>query len=117
MKDTFDRTWLNLLGFLSAGTKKHPIRHETTTDLGPNDQIFLKFQKDSKGNPLFVYKIDVHPRPTADNPAHAQIEPSPDYASKGTFRKVAEKLAWLATERVKNQGWEIEPCELRYETS
>jgi hypothetical protein len=74
-------------------------------------------QKDSKGNPLFVYKIDVHPRPTANNPAHAQIEPSPDYASKGTFRKVAEKLAWLATERVKNQGWEIEPCELRYETS
>lgn len=70
-------------------------------------------QNDQKGKPLFDYKIDVCPRPTDDNPSHAQIEPSPDYTNKNVFRKVAEKLARLATERVNTQGWEIKPCELR----
>ncbi|MFN6569928.1 hypothetical protein [Dendronalium sp. ChiSLP03b] len=70
-------------------------------------------QNDQKGNPLFDYKIDVCPRPTDENLAHAQIEPSPDYSNKTTFKKVAEKLARLATERIKQQGWEIELYELR----
>jgi hypothetical protein len=70
-------------------------------------------QNDPKGNPIFDYRIDVCPRPTDENPSHAQIEPSPDYRNKSTFRKVAEKLARLATERIKKQGWEIEPKELR----
>ncbi|QLE55977.1 hypothetical protein [Nostoc sp. TCL26-01] len=69
-------------------------------------------QNDPKGNPIFDYKIDVYPRPTEDNPSHAQIEPSPDYATKGTFRKVAEKLARLATERINKQSWEIKPYDL-----
>ncbi|WP_375476524.1 hypothetical protein [uncultured Nostoc sp.] len=70
-------------------------------------------QNDQKGNPVFDYKIDVCPRPTDDNPSHAQIEPSPNYTNKTTFRKVAEKLARLATERIKKQDWEIKPQELR----
>ncbi|PMB39131.1 hypothetical protein CEN47_05460 [Fischerella thermalis CCMEE 5319] len=70
-------------------------------------------QNDNKGNKLFAYKIDVCPRPTDSNPAHAQIEPSPDYTNKTTFRKVTEKLARLATERINKEGWEIIPYELR----
>ncbi|GAA6620648.1 hypothetical protein [Scytonema sp. NUACC26] len=70
-------------------------------------------QKDAKGKELWTYKIDVCPRPLADNPAHAQIEPSPAYQNRNTFRKVSEKLARLATERIAEQGWEIEPYELR----
>jgi hypothetical protein len=70
-------------------------------------------QNDSKGNKLFAYKIDVCPRPVDDNPAHAQIEPSPDYINKTTFRKVTEKLARLATERINKQGWEIMPYDLQ----
>jgi hypothetical protein len=70
-------------------------------------------QNDSKGNQLFAYKIDVCPRPVEENPAHAQIEPSPDYTNKTTFRKVTEKLARLATERINKQGWEIMPYDLQ----
>lgn len=69
-------------------------------------------QNDPKGKPVFDYKIDVYPRPTDDNPSHAQIEPSPNYTNKGTFRKVAEKLARLATERIKKEDWEIKPQDL-----
>jgi hypothetical protein len=72
-------------------------------------------QNDQKGKPLFDYKIDVCSRPTDDNPSHAQIEPSPDYESKGAFRKVAERLARLATERIEKQGWEIKPCDVNGE--
>jgi hypothetical protein len=60
-----------------------------------------------------VYKIDVCPRPTDENLAHAQIEPSPEYKSNNHFRKLTHRLALLATERIKNHGWEIEPYELR----
>ncbi|QMS90513.1 hypothetical protein HUN01_24125 [Nostoc edaphicum CCNP1411] len=42
-----------------------------------------------------------------------QIEPSPSYTNKGTFRKVAEKLARLATERIKKEDWEIKPQDLQ----
>ncbi|MFN6566135.1 hypothetical protein [Dendronalium sp. ChiSLP03b] len=70
-------------------------------------------QGDTKGNPLFVYKMDVFPRPTDDNPAHAQIEPSPEYKNKTPFRKLIEKLAFLANEKIDKQGWEIELYELR----
>ncbi len=70
-------------------------------------------QNDEKGKPLFDYKIDVYPRPTDDNPSHARIEPSPKYQNKTTFKKVAEKLARLATERIKKKDWEIRPQELR----
>lgn len=69
-------------------------------------------QNDPKGNPLFDYKIDVCPRPTQDNPSHAQIEPSPKYKNQKYFRKVTNRLALLATERIKKQGWEIKPSDL-----
>ena len=70
-------------------------------------------QRDDKGNEILVYKIDVCPRPTDSNPCHAQIEPSPEYKNKAPFRKVIERLALLANERLDQQGWEIEPYELR----
>lgn len=66
-------------------------------------------QNDPKGKPEFTYKIDVLPRPVEDNEAHAQIEPSPEYKNKTPFRKLLERLAYLADRR----GWEIEPYEIR----
>ena len=70
-------------------------------------------QNDQKGNLLFDYKTHVCPRPTDNNSSHAQIEPSPNYTNKTTFIKVVEKLAQLATERIKKQDWEIKPQELQ----
>jgi len=69
-------------------------------------------QNDSKGQPISVYKIDVLPRPTEENPSHAQIEPSPEYKNNAPFKRVVEKLALQATIRIQQYGWEIEPPEL-----
>jgi hypothetical protein len=66
-------------------------------------------QKDSKGREEFAYKIDVLPRPIPENKAHAQIEPTPAYRSKSVFRKLLERLAFLANQR----EWEILPGEFR----
>jgi hypothetical protein len=66
-------------------------------------------QKDPKGKEEFTYKIDVLPRPLPDNNAHAQIEPTPSYRSKSVFRKLLERLAFLANQR----EWEILPLEFR----
>lgn len=66
-------------------------------------------QKDPKGREEFIYKIDVLPRPLPDNGAHAQIEPAPAYRSKSVFRKLLERLAFLANQR----EWEILPWESR----
>lgn len=72
-------------------------------------------QNDSKGNPIFTYKIDVYPRPIINHPelldnlAHAQIEPTPHYKNKSIFRKLLERLAFLANQR----EWEIKPYDLR----
>jgi hypothetical protein len=66
-------------------------------------------QKDSKGREEFTYKIDILPRPLPDNDAHAQIEPTPAYRSKSVFRKLLERLAFLANQR----EWEILPWEFR----
>ncbi|OGQ91855.1 MAG: hypothetical protein A2289_11710 [Deltaproteobacteria bacterium RIFOXYA12_FULL_58_15] len=52
------------------------------------------------------YAIDVFPDPLPGNPAHAEIRPSPEYATKSAFRKVLEALALLA-------AWEIYPEEIR----
>ena len=69
-------------------------------------------QNNPKGELEFTYKIDVLPRPCEDNQAHAQIEPSPEYRNNKPFRKLLERLAYLAKQR----GWEIEPYELRQPT-
>lgn len=66
-------------------------------------------QKDFKGKEEFTYKIDVLPRPLPNNDAHAQIEPTPTYRSKSVFRKLLERLAFLANQR----EWEILPWEFR----
>jgi hypothetical protein len=66
-------------------------------------------QKDSKGREEFTYKIDVFSRPLSNNCAHAQIEPSPEYRSKSVFRKLLERLAFLANQR----EWEILPWDSR----
>jgi hypothetical protein len=58
---------------------------------------------------LTIYKIDVVHRPTPTNLAHAQIEPSPEYETKSIFRKLTHSLAFLATERIREYGWEIDP--------
>lgn len=66
-------------------------------------------QKDSKDREEFTYKIDVLPRPLPNNNAHAQIEPTPTYRSKSVFRKLLERLAFIANQR----EWEILPWEFR----
>lgn len=66
-------------------------------------------QKDSKGKEEFTYEIDVLPRPLPNNNAHAQIESTPAYRSKSVFRKLLERLAFLANQR----EWEISPWEFR----
>ncbi|NJL38902.1 MAG: hypothetical protein HC840_11310 [Leptolyngbyaceae cyanobacterium RM2_2_4] len=70
-------------------------------------------QKSLKGKEEFTYKIDVLPRPLPDNYAHAQIEPTPTYQSKSVFRKLLERLAFLANQR----DWEILPWEVRQHKS
>jgi hypothetical protein len=61
------------------------------------------------GEDLIVYKIDVVHRPTETNFAHAQIEPSPEYETKNIFKKLTRSLAFLATQRIREYGWEIAP--------
>jgi len=61
------------------------------------------------GKEITVYKIDVVHRPTETNFAHAQIEPSPEYETKNIFRKLTHSLAFLATQRIREHGWEINP--------
>ncbi len=61
------------------------------------------------GENLIVYKIDVVHRPTETNFAHAQIEPSPEYETKNIFKKLTRSLAFLATQRIREYGWEIAP--------
>jgi hypothetical protein len=56
-----------------------------------------------------VYKIDIIWRPIESNKAHSQIEPSPEYKNEKVFRRLRERLAYLANER----GWEIFPVDLR----
>lgn len=68
-------------------------------------QIDTIIQNDTKGKEEFKYKIDVLPRPLDNNKAHAQIEPNPEYRNQKPFRKLLERLAYLANER----GWEIKP--------
>lgn len=61
------------------------------------------------GNDTIEYDIDVIPRPKESNEAHAQIEPSPEFSSGSTFKKLKERLAILVSEA----GWKIQPSELR----
>jgi len=61
------------------------------------------------GNDTIEYDIDVIPRPIESNEAHAQIEPSPEFSSGSTFKKLQERLARLASDA----GWKIYPSELR----
>jgi hypothetical protein len=74
---------------------------------------------DAKGKLIAQYKIDVIADPISgqvdqpDNLAHAEIRPMPEYQSKSVFRKLQERLAILATQRIEQQDWEIPPADLR----
>ncbi|MEH2280612.1 MAG: hypothetical protein V7K90_04595 [Nostoc sp.] len=100
-----------LRGYDPQCTQKNPDDGVVSLITGEIRMINVS-QNDPKGKPVLDYKIDVCPRPTDDNPSHAQIEPSPSYTNKGTFKKVAEKLARLATERIKKEDWGIKPQDL-----
>jgi hypothetical protein len=56
-----------------------------------------------------IYSLDVVPKPTEDNEAHAVVQPSPEYQTKNVFKKVRESLARIASER----GWVLPPHDLR----
>lgn len=66
-------------------------------------------QRDSKGRDQFTYNLDVVYRPLPDNPAHAQIEPSPKYSSKSVFRRLQERLAYIVNST--NDAWLITPSD------
>lgn len=62
------------------------------------------------GEPSTVeYNIDVVPAPLEGNHAHALVRPTPPYRTKSVFRRVCEKLAYLASQR----GWVLPPIDLR----
>jgi hypothetical protein len=52
------------------------------------------------------HAVEVYPRPIEgqpgerDNPAHAQIEPQPDWATTSAFRRLQERLALMAEMRI-----------------
>lgn len=83
-----------------------------TTEVRMIDTIVTR---NDKGKIICTYKIDVYPAPIVDepnlqdNPAHAEIRPTPEYQSRSVFRKLLERLAFLANQR----EWEILPYELR----
>jgi hypothetical protein len=87
---------------------KNAVVSLITIDVRQTETVF---QPDPKGQPLpfSTYRIDVCSKPVDKNPAHAQIEPSPEYKNRTPFRKLLERLAFLANQR----GWEILPFELR----
>jgi hypothetical protein len=66
------------------------------------------------GVPKITYKIDVVSVPLigisgeTDNLAHAEIRPNPEYKGDKPFKRLRERLAFLA-----NTRWEILPYELR----
>lgn len=65
-------------------------------------------QNDAKGNLVQSHAIDVTPDPLhPHNPAHALITSAPEYANKSVFRKLLERLQFLAELR----GWLIEPTD------
>ena len=65
-------------------------------------------QNDANGNVIKTHVVDVIPDPILpDNPAHAIIVVTPDYANQKVFRKLLENLQQLAERR----GWMIEPQE------
>jgi hypothetical protein len=64
---------------------------------------------DNKGNITGSHKINVIHRPKSENQAHARIEPSPEYASDKVFKRLQQRLARLADERLAIHGWEIKP--------
>lgn len=70
-------------------------------------------QRDSRGGTRFVYTIDVIASPIEPdneahpdyNPAHALIVSAPAFESEGTFKRLKECLARLASQH----GWLVRP--------
>jgi hypothetical protein len=76
-------------------------------------QIDSVRQLDAKGKLVQSYKIDVVADPVVGNLAHAEVRPMPQYQTKSVFRKLQERLAILAMQRIEQQGWDILPLDLR----
>lgn len=91
---------------LSQKDEKDAVVSLLAKDVRSIDQVV---QNNHKGELKYIYKIDVLPRPLEENIAHAQIEPSPEYENDRPFKKLLERLAYLANQR----QWEIKPYELR----
>lgn len=51
------------------------------------------------------YLLDVKHTPSSKNKAHGSILPNPQYKSKRHFKKIKERLAYIANQN----GWTIEP--------
>lgn len=65
-------------------------------------------QNDDKGNVITTHAFDVIPdADIPDNPAHALIVSTPDYCNSKVFKKLLERLRYIADRR----GWMIEPQE------
>jgi hypothetical protein len=99
-------------------TQKSPEDGVVSLLTGVVRQIDTVRQMDAKGKLITQYQINVIADPIvgqahmSDNLAHAEIRPTPQYQNKSVFRKLQERLALLATQRIDQQGWEITPFDL-----
>lgn len=96
-----------------AATQESPT--DGVVQLVTNDvrQVSVLRDPKSKEVPAPVHNVDVVERPIAadnpeglpENPAHAQVEASPEFLTDSRFRKLKEALALLA----EKHGFLIEP--------
>lgn len=105
-KPSVDRAVLcNTNPFHTQKSEKDGVVSVVTIDVRATATVI---QNDAKGNPIQTHAIDVTPDPIQPhNLAHALITASPEYGTPKVFRKLLERLQFLAQSR----GWLIEPTE------
>lgn len=92
-------------------TQKVPSDGVTSVVAQDVRSIDTVVQNDEKGNPIRTFCADVEHVPIMNHPvlrnnlAHAEIYLIPTCSSKVVFRRLCERLAWLAGQR----RWELEP--------
>jgi len=82
------------------------LRANEIRKLGPIAKLTNKNKpaKDNKGRPI-TYDVDVVPNPRFGNCAHALVVTNPETTGSGTFKRLKDALARLATEA----GWTVAP--------
>ena len=107
LKPSVDRAWLH--GYVPSKSQSGKTDGVIGLIVSNIRAINDLNSSDSKGNVTASYKIDVVHRPKPENQAHARVEPSPEYSSDKVFKRLQQRLAWLADEHLTVYGWEIKP--------